>query len=154
MIRSESNIDFRGDRRRIDQAIYAELTAIGLDMERTAVQYLDSRNINVDGDIRDSIRSEVKKAIDSFLLSLGANAPHAIFVHEGTKPHWPPAKPIRVWVHKKLNVPAEEIDTVTYLVQRKIAREGTKAKPFLGVAFRAHVNKVGGRIGRAIERGI
>lgn len=151
MIEKKGNIDPVGDQKKISAAIEAELVAFGLDLERTAVDYLIRKNINVDGTIMKSVRSEVEKMKDGFRLLFGSNAPHDIFVHEGTRPHWPPAKPIRQWVRKKLNVPTNELDSVTFLVQRKISRVGTKAKPFAAVAVRAHINKLGARIGQAIE---
>lgn len=58
-------------------------------------------------------------------------APYAAFVHEGTKPHWPPMEAIRRWVELVLNPPENEVDRVTFLVARKIARFGTKPVPFL-----------------------
>lgn len=57
------------------------------------------------------------------------------YVDKGTKPHFPPSEPILKWVREKKsiqtrektgnkNMPTEK--QVTYLVQRKIGREGTK----------------------------
>lgn len=151
MIEKKGNIDPVGDQKQISAAIEAELVAFGLDLERTAQEYLQRRGISYTGDVVKSVRSEVEKVTDGFRLQFGSNVPHAIFVHEGTRPHWPPAKPIREWVRKKLNVPTKELDSVTFLVQRKISRVVTKAKPFLAVAMRAHIQKLGTRIGQAIE---
>lgn len=153
-IRKEGDIDPVGDQRKVLAAIEQELSSIGLDLERTAVDYLNSRGINVDGTIRDSVKSLVSRVIKGLRLEFGANAKHAIYVHEGTKPHWPPHDPIRQWVHKKLNPPADQIDEIAYMVQRKIAREGTKAQPFLAVAIRAHEQQFQPRIRKAIERAI
>lgn len=176
MIEKKGNIDPIGDQQKISAAIEAELVAFGLDLERTAVEYLERKNINVDGDLMKSIRSEVEKVKEGFQLQFGAHTPHAIYVHEGTKPHWAPIKPIRQWVRKKLGISGAEkeernvkfysrsadrvvefkamvnkLDSVARAVQYKIARQGTSAKPFLAVAMRAHINKLAGRIGNAIE---
>lgn len=153
MMKKQGHIDPHADRRQIMASIEQELYAIGEDLVRTAVEYLQRRNINVDGDIMKSVRADVETMKDGFRLQFGANAPHAIYVHEGTRPHWPPVKPIRSWVRKKLSPPTDEIDQVTFLVRRKISIHGTRPKPFLAVAVRAHINKLGARIGQAIERG-
>ncbi|MEP0004579.1 MAG: hypothetical protein ABJ387_03500 [Balneola sp.] len=152
MIEKRGNINMPADRKKIEDAIEAELYDFGQDLVATAVDYLERKNINMDGDIMKSVQAEVEKLKDDFRLQFGANVRHAIYVHEGTKPHWAPVKPIRQWVHKKLNLRGKELKNVTFLVRRKIAREGTKAKPFLAVAMRAHINRLGGRIGQAIEK--
>lgn len=133
-------------------AIERELELIGLDIEAKAVEYLDRKDVNVTGDLRKSITHEVSRELNSIRLQVGTNLGYAVFVHEGTKPHWPPKAPIRKWVIKKLGIKGEETDKVTFAVRRKIGRKGTKAKPFLAVAFRIYRNVIGYRIGRAIER--
>lgn len=152
MIRKRGHIDPIEDQRRISRAIERELTMIGLEIEKTAVEYLDRKNINVDGDLRDSINSKVEREVRSMILQIGANSDHAVYVHDGTKPHWPPYWPILRWVLKKLNIKGPPAKRVTFLVRRKIARKGTKAKPFLATAFRAHKNKIAGRIADAVAR--
>jgi len=137
---------------RILGEIERELELIGLDIEAKAVEYLDRRDVNVTGDLRKSITHEVSRELNSIRLQVGTNLSYAVFVHEGTKPHWPPKAPIRKWVIKKLGIKGENTDKVTFAVRRKIARKGTKARPFLTAAFRIYRNVIGYRIGRAIER--
>ena len=59
------------------------------------------------------------------------------YVENGTEPHWPPPPAIRKWVEIKLELPGATasgrpfprdaaIRSTTFLVSRKIAREGTK----------------------------
>ncbi|KKK86974.1 hypothetical protein LCGC14_2757880 [marine sediment metagenome] len=52
-----------------------------------------------------------------------ATAPHSIYAHEGTKPHWPPVDAVRGW--------AERHGIEPFLVARAISKKGTKAVPFL-----------------------
>lgn len=151
-IKKEGNIDPKADQEKIFAAIRRELKMIGLQIEKTAVEYLDRKNINVDGTLRDSITSKVSRQVNSILLQVGANAKYAVYVEEGTRPHWPPHDPIVRWVVKKLNIHGPPAQKVAYAVQYKIAHKGTKARPFLEVAFRAHRNKIAGRIARAIEK--
>lgn len=49
-------------------------------------------------------------------------APYALYVHEGTRPHWVPLAAIKGW--------ADRHGIPPFLVQRAIARKGTKPKPF------------------------
>lgn len=52
----------------------------------------------------------------------GTNVDYAIYVHEGTDPHFPPLDAIQEWARLH-NIPA-------FLVAKKLAEEGTKARPF------------------------
>lgn len=63
------------------------------------------------------------------------DAPHAVYVEEGTTPHWPPPHAIRGWIERNRDrlhgipinpVTPEDIQKVTFLICRKIATEGTK----------------------------
>jgi hypothetical protein len=49
-------------------------------------------------------------------------APYAIFVHEGTRPHFPPLHAIERWANRHGINP--------YLVARAISKKGTKGIPF------------------------
>ena len=55
-------------------------------------------------------------------------APYAIFVHEGTKPHFPPLHAIEKW--------ADRHGIPPFLVARAIAKKGTKGKPFYDLAVK------------------
>ena len=65
---------------------------------------------------------------------LRIEADYGIYVHEGTRPHWPPFDAIDPWA-KRHGIP-------TFLVQRAIARKGTKAVPFLKDAVTKNKNKI------------
>lgn len=58
-------------------------------------------------------------------------APWAAYVHQGTKPHFPPPQALVDWVEAVLGVPPEEALRVAWAVCRTIARRGTKPQPFL-----------------------
>lgn len=51
------------------------------------------------------------------------NAPYPVFVHEGTRPHWPPIEAIRPW--------AERHGIPPFVLARSIAEKGTRANPWL-----------------------
>lgn len=151
MIRKRGNIDPRGDNRRRMAMVEQELERIALDLERTAIEYMEKRNItsgNTQGLIH-TIKGLVKKEVDGYRIEVGSNKPYALFVHDGTKPHWAPLKPLHDWAKQKLPVTDKEAWAVAKGTQKKIAREGTKAKPFLAVAVRAHINTIAKRIADA-----
>ncbi len=65
---------------------------------------------------------------------VGATAAHAPYIEFGTKPHWPPFRPIYEWVWRKrhdLGIPDEAVFPYAKAVVEKIAAFGTKErKPF------------------------
>lgn len=72
------------------------------------------------------------------------------FVRGGTRPHWPPAGPIRQWVTAKLGVGGAQADRVTYLVRRKISRVGTKPNEYhvrTLAKHRADIERAGAEVG-------
>lgn len=135
----KSNFDLSEDHVRALKAVEREMSIIGLQIERDAAQLLDEGKKNYEGDVKKSIKHEVKKFFDELLiLVVGAGARHAEYLHFGTRPHWPPPEPIREWVRKKLAVEASEVNSVAFLISRKIATDGTKAYPFLDDALKKH----------------
>jgi hypothetical protein len=68
---------------------------------------------------------------------------YALAVEFGTRPHFPPVKAVTGetesldrWVETKLGVSSEESEGVAFQIARKIARYGTKEKPFMRPAKR------------------
>lgn len=109
-----------------------------------AVENLEHNNT---GTLRKSISYNVDDKRNRVELSVGASAvskhndtafDYALAVHEGTKPHWPPVKPMRLWVSQKfpgIRGNQKAINSVAFMVSRKIARVGTEANPFLKEAL-------------------
>ncbi|APF20396.1 hypothetical protein Calab_1455 [Caldithrix abyssi DSM 13497] len=129
-------------RKQIKKNLERELANIGEDMVANVVEYLDRRNINVTGDLRKSIVSEVKREQEKLLLTVGTNLLYAPFVHYGTKPHWPPKKAIRKWVYKKFGLTHKALNRATFLIRRKIAEQGTRKKPFLLAVYRLYKPRI------------
>jgi hypothetical protein len=66
---------------------------------------------------------------------VGSSQPTAMFAELGTKPHRPPVQALVPWVRDVLGVDAKRAKSVAFLVARKIARRGTRAKrPFADAA--------------------
>lgn len=81
------------------------------------------------GKMRDSHTWSVDSAIVPKFARVDVNAtskqgaPYPIFVHEGTRPHFPPIEAITPW--------AERHGIPPYALALSIARKGTRANPWL-----------------------
>ena len=82
------------------------------------------------GNLKDSMHAKMEK----FKGTVAPTVNYAVFVHEGTKPHWvkksewaDPSGAIYLWAQRKGINP--------FLVARAIARKGTKAQPWMRNAF-------------------
>lgn len=75
---------------------------------------------------RGFLRSKRTKKSDEHGGFVRFNAPYATYVHDGTRPHFPPiirGKGLEVWARRKsINV---------WAVAKSISRRGTKKNPFL-----------------------
>lgn len=162
-IRKKGHIDPQADRKIIREEVIKELTLIGLAAESYMLDYLEKHNIDDNGDLAESIRSEVSELLRVIRLEFGSGARHGIFVHDGTglqgpnktrhkKP--PPVAPIRRWVIRKLNKKEPEATGIAHAIKWKIYREGTKPKPYAGVTMRLIRRQAPQRIREAIERGV
>lgn len=69
-------------------------------------------------------------------VMLYMDAPHAVFMEEGTRPHWPPLQPILEWVERKGLADGDEAYAVARAVQAKIAEKGTAPRRFFRRAMR------------------
>lgn len=61
-------------------------------------------------------------------------APYAMYVHEGTQPHYVPISAIQGWADRH-GIPA-------FLVQRSIKQKGTKAQPFFKDSIEASQSQI------------
>lgn len=88
------------------------------------------------GDLKKSIAADVQ----GFSGRVRPTVQYAVFVHEGTRPHWVPSrewKPggaLHRWATRK-GIPP-------FLVARAIARRGTKARPWMRRAYEANQGRV------------
>ncbi len=104
------------------------------------------------GDLRKSISYETRRNGPRNELLIGPNVKHAIFVHEGTKPHWAPLGALLLWakrVHPDLN--PVQLTLFAKRVQFKIARKGTEAHPFLTDVFEEEAPKIRKRFNSGVH---
>ena len=62
-------------------------------------------------------------------IELGTTVVYAPYIEFGTRPHFPPIKPIEQWVHlnkKKLGITEKDVKGVAFAIAQKISKVGTK----------------------------
>jgi len=74
------------------------------------------------GRLRSSIASSLG-IVGNIGAVVSTNVNYAVYVHEGTRPHFPPASSLETW--------AKRHNTNAMTVAKAIARRGTKAHPFM-----------------------
>ena len=144
--------------KKIENIIEKFLRQVLLKIRADAVNILDHNKVNVSGETRKNIRTDVLKEIGRIIgvTGVGENVPYAVYRHEGTKPHFPPLEPIQKWVVKKGLVKSNrgkaltsvkamksknadsyeaQVKTIAFLIARKISKKGTQGLPFLQMAF-------------------
>lgn len=84
------------------------------------------------------LRQNVRIAGKGVVLS---KMDYSAAVEEGTKPHWPNMGDLKMWTKKIVRPPAKRLDSVNYLIGRKISKEGTEEQPFMRPAWE-HGRKV------------
>jgi len=92
------------------------------------------------------LRSSFRTALQPLRGVFGPTAKYGIFVHEGTRPHWPSfgeGTPLNRWARLHGIEP--------FLVARAISRRGTKAKPFLKEGIKDALPKINFRFEKALE---
>lgn len=85
------------------------------------------------------VNTAVSKAdgLNTFGL-FGSASPYALYVEEGTSPHWPPTGSLVMWLMRKVGLlmSREEAIAKEYVFRRKIARRGTSAQPIVANWFK------------------
>lgn len=82
-----------------------------------------------EGRLRSSIQVGFGNDSRGHFVKVGTDVSYAIYVHEGTRPHWPPVLALGGW--------AQRHNIAAFLVARAVARHGTRAHPFLRDALPA-----------------
>ncbi len=131
-----------------NRTITVAVRKYALELERLVSEKIDAMGISDTGDLRKSIKQEVFIQAQKWVIRVGSNMEYAVYVHEGTRPHWPPKSAIDGWVRRKLGLRGVELETTSYLIRRKISKEGTKEKPFMQLVFDQEKHKAAEKIAR------
>lgn len=85
--------------------------------------------LGVTADLRVSVHAEFSALGQAALV---CDAPYAVAVEVGSRPHWMPIEPLVKWVQVKLGISDQnEAYRVAGAIQKKIATEGTKPTWFM-----------------------
>ena len=87
---------------------------------------------------RQDIKGDYFSTPAGVLGVVGIASPVGAFVELGTRPHWAPIAPLVHWVETVLGITGVETFGIAKAIQRKIAREGTKARPLFAEALARH----------------
>lgn len=125
---------------------------IGLILERETKDVLSKHGKYATGDLYKSIRSKVIKLSKSYVIRCFAGVNYSQFVHEDTRPHFPPINKIQKWVRlKKLTgrysvkskkrlggkqTQHDEDRALAWIIARSISRKGTKGIKFFELALK------------------
>lgn len=120
-------------RKEVDTAFLRSLTRIWGEEKKEAP-------FGVSGELRD--RWSIERS--PFEARFKADTEYALYVHEGTKPHFPPREYLEPWANKH-GIPV-------FLVQMAIAKKGTKANKFLDRAVKNAEGGVNTELAAALER--
>jgi len=90
-----------------------------------------------------AMRSSVRAYDISDGAVVAVEAPHAVYMERGTKPHRPPLGPIWTWVVRKIPTSSDsEAMGIALAIQQKIAEVGTEPRFF----FRRSMREIRGKI--------
>ncbi len=139
----------------ISETIEETLNYIGEKIVADTVKNIDKNKLIYKHNLRDKVAQNVFKEAENMILEVGTNVRYAQYVHNGTLPHWPPVNVMREYVRVKIRPKLnsiekknarsrkikygdqlqKKINSIAFLISRKIAKEGTKGVPFLRLAF-------------------
>jgi len=144
---------------------------IALKLEEETVDVIDENDIRSHApggiNLRNSISSDTinrsTEAVLSYLIKVFGNVNYSVFVHEGTRPHFPPIEPIMRWVKNKgigqqfyikskraiatkrkavktksgesEKRYSSEVRSVAYAIAKSISKKGTRGKKFFELAL-------------------
>lgn len=112
--------------------LLAVLEDLAKDVKENYKAQLELHDRKASGDLLDSVSTsvEVNGTVYSVWLTL---ADYWKYVENGTRPHWPPKEAIDRWIRIKPVLPRPDSngriptpEQLSFLIRRKIAREGTE----------------------------
>lgn len=150
--------------RQVEAKIEQFVLQVLLKIEQDAKQIIIREKAYATNEMHKNIRHEIIKEAGRIIgvVGVGENVPYAIFRHEGTRPHFPPIEPIKRWVAVKglLGKSAgysvrtigkrggdSQLNSIAFLIARKISKTGTRGLPFLKMALDANLNFIASKLG-------
>ena len=102
------------------------------------------------GHLYKSITPEIRARTNFIEGVVGSDLDYAAYMEVGTKPHWPPRRPIIFWAMRKLQLRGVELRAAVRGIQRKIAWHGTKPRRYFERAFEDNAERVHRIISKAV----
>lgn len=129
---------------------------IGVILESETIKILGDNKKEATGNLINSISHKARRMAWGYMITCFTNANYAVFVYDGTKPHWPPLDKIQKWVRlKKLagdysggkrrggsKRQHNEDRQIAWLIARKISRKGTKGIKFFDIALKQAMPRI------------
>ena len=111
-------------------ALQKLVIAASVDFQAKAIQEAPQ---GATGLLQKSIQAQATKTHgDKVTGGIETANPYAAAVEYGTRPHFPPVAPLKLWVKAKLGITNEaEITSAAYGIARKISKHGTKPQKFI-----------------------
>lgn len=106
---------------------------------QSAMNRLSDSDSNASFNLYNSLEKIIEIGEDSYSVKISLED-YWKYLEDGTNPHWAPIGPLKEWVSVKGIEPTRpdkngripSVEQLPYMIQWKIAREGTKGKPFFG----------------------
>ena len=92
--------------------------------------------------LRDTIFQRTEMRGESAWGMVGTPAIYGESVEYGTRPHFPPLKPILFWVEKKLGLMGKEAKSAAFCIARAISKRGTKGQHMFQKGFEMNEARV------------
>ena len=108
------------------------LEELAKDIQENYKEHLELHDRIASGDLLRSVSTEVEVRGTRYIVWLNL-ADYWKYVEDDTKPHWPPKTAIDRWIFIKPVIPRQDKneklpspEQLSFLIRRKIARDGTK----------------------------
>ena len=156
--------DFGKAKAMVDKAGMKALQSVGLEIVAEAKMNLKRNRTSDQGNLSASgkVQKDKGRGVDAGFFSAEGGQGYAAAVEYGRGPT-KEASPdgitletsIKAWVHRKLGIAkGKKLDTVAFLIARKIHRKGTKAQPFFVPAVEKFADKIQDIVDKIIKKEI
>lgn len=154
-------VDFARASAKAGDGVMKGLQSVGLEIVAEAKKNLNQNKTNNTGMLRSSGKvQKVDEGVDAGFFADDSSEGYASFVEYGRGPtkqagQIPLRTTLKAWVHRKLGIPhGKDLESVTYLIARKIHRKGTKAQPFFNPAVKKFEDKVSDIVSNYVDKSL
>lgn len=117
-----------------ENLVRGAMTTSTLKIQSNIRNTIRSKGITNIGTLQRSVFTQI---VNAFKGIIGVGEKYGKYVEFGTRPHFPPVRPIERWAQTKLGKSG-----IGFQIARKISRVGTKAQPYVKPAFEGSIDFV------------